>query len=343
MQQRALRAWRASPRSEVHQPTLIENEVRRAAGRPRRAARRRGDRTGPTTRRCARSPRAPREAAESAPADPDFPGFAPPAELPPVEGYDEETAALPPRSRRASRRRRSTRPSLDLYGYFTSGVTELALASTTGVARRAADDGRGRARPRRGRRRLGLRGADLLAASAGSTRPRAAERGRREGRAHARRGRARARLLPRGARAVRVRRAAPLLRLRRLQRARPDRGAQLRLGPGRREGLRRALLDRRRPARPARAAEGVRLRGHAEAARRAGRGRRARAASSGIAPTAKRAGGGQQSTGNAPPAAARGTGARSRSRSRSQAARRARRRSSPSWSATGSTSRACTT
>ena len=94
--------------SEVHQPTLIENEVVELQvvrdGRLGLAASNRTD-DDALKALAARAG----EAADSAPADPAFAGFAPAAELPPVEGYDDETASLPPRSRRASPRRRSTR------------------------------------------------------------------------------------------------------------------------------------------------------------------------------------------------------------------------------------------
>ena len=50
---------------------------------------------------CTSSPARAAEAADSAPADPDFPGLAPPAEPPEVEGYDEATAELGADDRRA--------------------------------------------------------------------------------------------------------------------------------------------------------------------------------------------------------------------------------------------------
>src|ERR671930_942444 len=77
--------------SEVHQPTLIENDVVELQivrdGRVGLAAANRTDDEG-LRALAARAA----EAAESAPADPDFPGLAQPAETPQVEGYDEETA-----------------------------------------------------------------------------------------------------------------------------------------------------------------------------------------------------------------------------------------------------------
>src|SRR5919206_1738675 len=77
--------------SEVHQPTLIDNVVvtlrvvrdgRAGVATTNRTA---GDGLAQLARRAA-------DAAASAPADPDFPGLAPSAEAPAVEGYDEATA-----------------------------------------------------------------------------------------------------------------------------------------------------------------------------------------------------------------------------------------------------------
>ena len=81
--------------SEVHQPTLIQNEVVELQvvrdGRLGLAASNRTDDEA-LKELAARAG----EASESAPSDPDFAGFAPPGELPAIEGYDEETASLPP-------------------------------------------------------------------------------------------------------------------------------------------------------------------------------------------------------------------------------------------------------
>ncbi|MGH2996274.1 MAG: TldD/PmbA family protein, partial [Gaiellaceae bacterium] len=74
------------------------------------------------------------EAASSAPVDPDFAGLAGPAPLPEVEGYDEETAVLD--AGEQARRARAAIEAvggLDVYGFFTSAVTELAVASATGL------------------------------------------------------------------------------------------------------------------------------------------------------------------------------------------------------------------
>jgi PmbA protein len=119
--------------SEVHQPTLIENEVLELQivrdGRLGVAASNRVDDEGMRTLAVRAA-----EAADSAPADPDFPGLAPPADLPEVGGFDEETAALSADDQARLAAAAIDASELDLYGFFTSGVTELALASTTGVA-----------------------------------------------------------------------------------------------------------------------------------------------------------------------------------------------------------------
>src|SRR5207237_8303396 len=81
--------------SEVHQPTLIENEVVELQivrdGCVGLAAANRTDDEG-LRELAARAA----EAADSAPSDPDFPGLAPPADPPDVEGYDAATASVPP-------------------------------------------------------------------------------------------------------------------------------------------------------------------------------------------------------------------------------------------------------
>ena len=119
--------------SEVHQPTLIDNEVVELQivrdGRLGLASANRTDDDG-LRALAARAA----EAADNAPADPDFPGLAPRAEPPAVEGYDEATAALPPEEQARLAAAAIEASSLDLYGFFTSGLTELALASTTGLS-----------------------------------------------------------------------------------------------------------------------------------------------------------------------------------------------------------------
>ena len=119
--------------SEVHQPTLIENEVVELQvvrnGRPGLASANRTDDEGLRTL-AARAA----EAADNAPADPDFPGLAPGGEQVAVEGYDETTAALTAEEQAHLAAAAIGASDLDLYGFFTSGLTELALASTTGLS-----------------------------------------------------------------------------------------------------------------------------------------------------------------------------------------------------------------
>jgi PmbA protein len=75
------------------------------------------------------------EAADSAKADPDFGGLQAPTEVPPVSGFDEATAGLTPEEQAAAASAAiEAAPNFGLFGYFTSGVTEIAVASTTGHA-----------------------------------------------------------------------------------------------------------------------------------------------------------------------------------------------------------------
>jgi PmbA protein len=120
--------------SVVHQPTLIEDEsltVRVVRdGKVGTAATNRTDEDGlrETARRAA-------DAADNARRDPAFPGLAQPEQSPPVEGFDPETASLTAEEQ-AERAWDAIEaaPGHALYGYFTSGLTELAVASTTGLA-----------------------------------------------------------------------------------------------------------------------------------------------------------------------------------------------------------------
>ena len=119
--------------SQVHQPTLIDNELvtlRVVRGeRHGSASTNRLDDDGLS----AAAKRA-EEAADSASPDPDFPGLADPEEPQAVAGWDEATAALDPASH-AERALSAidAAKGIGLYGYFTSGETELAVASTTGI------------------------------------------------------------------------------------------------------------------------------------------------------------------------------------------------------------------
>jgi PmbA protein len=119
--------------SEVHQPTLIENiVVTLRVVRDLRAGVATTNKVdeaglGELARRAA-------EAAESAPADETFPGLAPPAEPPAVEGDDEETARLGPEDQAKLAAAAIDAAQLPAYGFFTSAVSELAVASSTGLS-----------------------------------------------------------------------------------------------------------------------------------------------------------------------------------------------------------------
>ena len=67
--------------------------------------------------------------------DPGFPGLQPPVEAPAVDGFDEATGAEGPADQ-AERAWSAIEAAGDfgLYGYYTSGVTELGVASTTGLS-----------------------------------------------------------------------------------------------------------------------------------------------------------------------------------------------------------------
>jgi PmbA protein len=74
------------------------------------------------------------DAADRVRADPDFPGLAEPAAPPDVDGFDAETASLgPDEQARLAAAAIAASADTPAYGFFTSGVTELAVASTTGV------------------------------------------------------------------------------------------------------------------------------------------------------------------------------------------------------------------
>jgi PmbA protein len=120
--------------SAVHQPTLIRDETVTLRvvrdGRVGCATTNRTDEDG-----LAAAARHAAEAADSAPVDPSFPGLQEPAPVPSVEGYDEATATLTPEDQAdAAAQAIAGAPGLGLYGYYTSGVTEIAVASTTGLA-----------------------------------------------------------------------------------------------------------------------------------------------------------------------------------------------------------------
>jgi PmbA protein len=120
--------------SEVHQPTLIENAVVTLRvvrdSRTGIASTNKVDGEG-----LAELARRALEAAESAPPDDKFPGLAPAAEPPDVDGYDEETELLGPdgQARRAASAIEAG-GDLPVYGFFTSAVSDLAIASSTGLS-----------------------------------------------------------------------------------------------------------------------------------------------------------------------------------------------------------------
>ncbi|MFL5920220.1 MAG: TldD/PmbA family protein [Gaiellaceae bacterium] len=120
-------------RSEVHQPTLIENVVVELQvvrdGRLGIASANRTDDDGLRSL-AARAA----EAADSAPADPDFAGLAPPIDPSAVDSYDEEAASLGAEDQARLAAAAIEASELDLYGFFTSGITGFALASTTGLS-----------------------------------------------------------------------------------------------------------------------------------------------------------------------------------------------------------------
>lgn len=120
--------------SEVHQPTLIDDEtVFLRVGRGRKVGAAAGNLVDADGLRelAARA----EAAADASPKDPDFPGVAGPAELPPADGYDEETAALGPdeQARRAAAAIEAAAP-MPVYGFFTSGTATVAVATSAGFA-----------------------------------------------------------------------------------------------------------------------------------------------------------------------------------------------------------------
>jgi PmbA protein len=127
--------------SEVHQPTLIGNTTVQLRllrdGRAGLASTNRTDDEG-----LAELARRARDVVASASENPELPPLAPPASFPEIAGYDEETAELGAEGQaRLAAAAISASRGFDLYGYFTSGVCERAIASTTGLraAQRTTD------------------------------------------------------------------------------------------------------------------------------------------------------------------------------------------------------------
>jgi PmbA protein len=119
--------------STVNQPTLIEDDrvtIRVVRdGRLGAVSTNRTDDEG--LRDAARRAGA---VADNAPPDPAFPGLPRPAPAPSVGGFDEATASLDASEQAAHALEAiAGAGAVDLYGYFTSGVSALAVASTGGV------------------------------------------------------------------------------------------------------------------------------------------------------------------------------------------------------------------
>ena len=119
--------------STQHQPTLVEDSVVTVRlARDGRVGIAVTNRTSEDGLRDAVARAA--DAAGRVRPDPDFPGLPEPADPPSVDGYDEETAALgPDEQARLAAAAIAATGDTPAYGFFTSGVTELAVASTTGV------------------------------------------------------------------------------------------------------------------------------------------------------------------------------------------------------------------
>jgi PmbA protein len=118
--------------SEVHQPTLIRDETLTLRvvrnGKVGCAVTNRTDDEG--LRQAAHRAA---EAADSAKPDSDYAGLQPRTDVPEVKGFDEATAALTPEEQAAAAAAAiEAVPAYGLYGYFTSGVTEIAVSSSTG-------------------------------------------------------------------------------------------------------------------------------------------------------------------------------------------------------------------
>lgn len=118
--------------SEVHQPTLVEDATVSLRlvrdGRVGIAAT--NDLGDEGLKRLARRAA---ESAASAPPEESFPGLAEPADLPTVSGYDDETAGLEPDDQARLAAAAIDASTLPAYGYFTSGLTRIAVASSHGV------------------------------------------------------------------------------------------------------------------------------------------------------------------------------------------------------------------
>ncbi len=215
-----------------------------------------------------------REVVASSSEDPELPPLAPPASFPEVDGFDEATAALgADEQAQLAEAAIGGSGEFDLYGYFTSGVCELAIASATGLrasqrttdatclALAASEGASGYAA------RTAWRAADLDPAAVAAEAAEKAARTRDAGEIEP--GRYRAVLEPYAISELLYYFAFDSLNGLALLEERSffsGRVGERAFDP--KVTLVDDALD------PRRAAEGVRLRGHAEAARAAGRGRR---------------------------------------------------------------------
>lgn len=118
--------------SEIHQPTLVEDatvQLRVLRGqRSGTASTNRLDDSG-----IADLVRRAQDAAESSTPDDALPGLAPPLAAPAIEGWDAATATLDGEGQALLALAAIDASSLPLYGFVTSGATEVAVASTTGL------------------------------------------------------------------------------------------------------------------------------------------------------------------------------------------------------------------
>ncbi len=226
--------------SEVHQPTLIRDEsVTLRVVRDGKVGVAVTNRTDDDGLRAAATRAA--EAADSSPPDPDFPGLPRPSDVPDVEGFDEATAALTPEDQAGTAARAiAAAPEYGLFGFFTSAVTETAVASSTGhVVSQAMTDASA----------LAIAASDnesgyaeACSWKAGEIEPEAVAREAAEkARSHRRRDGDRTRYVRGRPRAVRALGAHVVLRLHVHQRARVAGGAELLLGSRRRADLRPVL------------------------------------------------------------------------------------------------------
>jgi PmbA protein len=119
--------------SEVHQPTLIENEmVYLRVIRGRRAGAAAGNHLDDDGLRALAARAA--AAADASPEDPALADVAAPAEVPSVDANDDETAALGAEDQaRLAAAAIEAAGETPIYGFFTSGTTTVAVATSTGV------------------------------------------------------------------------------------------------------------------------------------------------------------------------------------------------------------------